>query len=143
MRIGFIMRIKQNIKKRERSIPDLPGQTARTQQAYLRRMTELAEFLSKDYEEQYRLTEDFARWNLPEEIALEWSDAEMMLHSQELADVLSGERLAILQMIFDRFEELLPQGETCGVWTHEAMRTHPFWLEQRALACKFLNTADN
>ena len=35
----------------------------------------LAKELVQEYDVQYQHMEEFARWNLPEEIALEWIDA--------------------------------------------------------------------
>lgn len=98
----------------------------------------LTEELAQEYDIQYQHMEEFARWNLPEEIALEWIDSEGMVHvlecgkciSKEIADVLHG----IISAFILEFEK--PNNP---VWTHESMIKSHFWNIQRSRAREALS----
>ena len=47
--------------------------------------------------------EEFARWNLPEEIALEWIDAEGIVDVLECKKCISKETVDVLREIINAF----------------------------------------
>ena len=98
--------------------------------------------LSMDYVDQYNAMEEFARWNLPEEIGLEWIDAEEMgiIGSDELIQSMSYDSIILLKEIVKNFNNAFEDPTMDDVWTHEAMQKHGFWNNQRLLAKRFLNT---
>lgn len=98
----------------------------------------LAEELAQDYNIQYQHMEEFARWNLPEEIALEWIDAEGMINALECGKCISKESADVLREIIGAFVLEFEKPEN-PVWTHEAMKTSAFWNIQRLNARKFLD----
>ncbi len=105
----------------------------------LKYMVDLACELAGSYEEQYENMEDFARWNLPDETGMEWTDAKDMGLLEEDNDEIPAEALKILQEIHKRFDEAFDDEAVYEtVYTHEAMQGHPFWEEQRALAKQVL-----
>ena len=59
--------------------------------------------LAQDYDVQYQHMEEFARWNLPEEIAVEWIDAEGMLDVLECGKCIPKEKIDILREIMNAF----------------------------------------
>ena len=99
----------------------------------------LAEELAKDYDTQYHHMEEFARWNLPEEIALEWIDAEGMINVLECGKCISRQRADVLREIIKAFVLEFEKSNN-PVWTHEAMKTSAFWNMQRLNARKVLDT---
>ena len=92
----------------------------------------------KDYDVQYQHMEEFARWNLPEEIALEWIDAEGMVDVLECGKCIPKETIDVLREIMNAF---IPEFEKTDnpVWTHEAMKKSDFWNMQRLNARKALD----
>ena len=99
--------------------------------------------LSEPYEVQYEAMEDFARWNLPEETGSVWTDdfeACFMPFIEDFPNVLD-EAISLLQEISNNFEEAfkLEQKEYEIIWSHESMKNHPFWENQRNLAKQALN----
>ena len=102
----------------------------------------LAKELSLPYDTQYQNMVDFARWNLPEEIALEWIDAEGMIKILEASGYLSDDALGILQTILRNFA-LKFQLQDNSSWTHDAMRNDTFWNKQRSLALEAVNLMNN
>lgn len=98
----------------------------------------LAKELAADFQTQFDAMETFARWNLPEEIALEWLDAEGMLQILKEAKCGTTEELEILELIIGNFNAAFDQSLS-HVWTYDAMQNDVFWLQQRNLAQKFLN----
>ena len=108
----------------------------------LKYMINAARYLSMDYDEQYNEMDWFARWDLPEEIGLEWVDAKGIICSKELAQAISSESLQLLVKILNNFECAFESPMKTDVWTTDAMRTHPFWEEQRKLAKRFLITVN-
>ena len=63
----------------------------------------LAKELAQDYDVQYQHMEEFARWNLPDEIALEWIDAEGMVDVLESGHCISKETVDVLREIISAF----------------------------------------
>lgn len=102
----------------------------------------LAKELAEDYDTQYQHTEEFARWNLPEEIALEWIDAEGMVNVLESAKCISKETVDVLREIISAFILEFEKIDN-PVWTHEAMRTSTFWNMQRSNARKVIDKMEN
>lgn len=94
-------------------------------------------YLSKPYEMQYIEMEEFVRWNLPEEIGLKWADdAEGIINTIKYESILPTEVISILSEIRQNFLEAFKLDEASykEIWTHEAMKMHPFWTGQRKLA---------
>ena len=98
---------------------------------------ELTETLAKDYEFQHEKMEEFARWNLPEETALEWIDAEGMIEVLEAGNCLPPTSILGIQTILKRFYSAFKTPDN-PVWTHEAMQKDDFWREQRITAKEVL-----
>lgn len=105
----------------------------------LRYMINAAQYLVKEYDKQRQEMEWFARWDLAEEIGMEWIDAKGIILSENLAKVVSTEAIQILVEILNGFENEFENHSKKSVWTDDAMRTHPFWKKQRELAKQFLN----
>ena len=95
-------------------------------------MKVLTKELTDDYYTQYNNMEPFARWNLPEEIALEWIDAEGMIEILSKEGQLSSELETLLTKIKDNFSSAFE--DNLNVYTHERMITGEFWENQRKLA---------
>ena len=102
-------------------------------------LLKLAEELANDFETQYNNMEPFAQWNLPEEIGLEWIDAEGMLNIIKKNNEVSKIVVDILQLIIDNFG-LEFEKMNDYIWSFEGMRTSDFWSNQRLLAKKVLET---
>lgn len=104
-------------------------------------LIELSKELAADFETQFLEMDDFARWNLPEEIALEWIDSEGML--QILKDGHCGleDKMLIWEQIICNFNAAYDQQQS-SVWTFRAMQEDIFWIKQRKLAQKALNFPD-
>ena len=98
----------------------------------------LAKELAQDYDVQYQHMEEFARWNLPEEIALEWIDAEGMVDVLEYGNYISKETADVLRKIMSAFILEFEKIDN-PVWTHEAMKRSAFWNMQRLNARKVLD----
>ena len=98
----------------------------------------LAEELAQDYDIQYQHMEEFVRWNLPEEIALEWIDAEGMIDVLECGKCISEETIDILRGIISAFDLEFEKNNNL-IWTHEAMKESAFWNMQRLNAKEVLN----
>ncbi len=101
-------------------------------------MINAAEYLSMCYEKQYNEMEWFARWDLAEEIGMEWIDAKEIIYSKNLTQAISDESSQLLKKILLNFEQAFEKTTESNVWTFEAMINHPFWKEQRELAVAFL-----
>lgn len=98
----------------------------------------LAEELAQDYDIQNQHMEAFARWNLPEEIALEWIDAEGMINVLECGECISKGNADALREIISAFVLEFEKSNN-SVWTHEAMKASAFWDTQRLNARKVLD----
>ena len=98
----------------------------------------LARELAQDYNIQYQHMEEFARWNLPEEIALEWIDVEGMIDVLECAKDISKETADVLRRIISAFALEFEKSNN-SVWTHKAMKTSAFWNMQRLNAIQALD----
>ena len=105
-------------------------------------LIELASGLAADFEIQYKTMEEFARWNLPEEIALEWIDAEGMLQILLNSNFHYLEELEILELIIENFNRAFEESLSY-VWTYSAMQKDDFWLHQRNLARQLLIMHDS
>ncbi len=94
--------------------------------------------LAKDYGVQYQHMEEFARWNLPEEIALEWIDAEGMVDVLECGKCIPKETIDVLR---ERVNAFILEFEKIDnpVGTHETMKKSVFWNMQRLNARKVLD----
>ena len=85
----------------------------------------LVKELAQDYDVQYQHMEEFARWNLPEEIALEWIDAEGMLDVLERGKCIPKEKIDMLREIMNAFILEFEKNDN-SVGTHEAMKKSAF-----------------
>ena len=94
--------------------------------------------LAQDYDVQYQHMEEFARWNLPEEIGQEWLDAEGMVRALEEGKCISLDFLNALKDIIFAFAIEFEKPNN-PVWTHEAMKTSDFWKMQRTRAKRLLD----
>ena len=95
----------------------------------------LAKELAQDYDVQYQHMEEFARWNLPEEIALEWIDAEGMVGVLKCGQCIPKETVDLLREIIRAFILEFEKIDN-PVWTHQAMKKSAFWNMQRLNARK-------
>ncbi len=102
-------------------------------------MINAAQYLKKGYDKQHQEMEWFARWDLAEEIGMEWIDAKGIIFSENLAKVVPTEAIQILVEILNGFENAFENRAKESVWNDDAMRNHPFWKKQRELAKQFLN----
>lgn len=93
--------------------------------------------LAADFETQFEAMEEFARWNLPEEIALEWLDAEGMVQILKEANFRSRKELDIFELIIGNFNRAFDEPAS-HIWTYAAMQNDNFWLQQRTLAKQLL-----
>ena len=104
----------------------------------LKNLCEELKSLSEPYEVQYEEMEDFARWNLPEETGLMWIDFYEVCFLPLLKELrgFSEEALSLLHAISENFEGAfkLVRKEYEVIWSHESMKGHPFWENQRNLA---------
>ena len=98
----------------------------------------LVKELAQDYDVRYQQMEEFARWNLPEEIALEWIDAEGMVDVLECGKCIPRKTVDALREIMRAFILELEKIDN-PVWTHEAMKSSTFWNTQRQNARKLLD----
>ena len=98
----------------------------------------LAKELAQDYNVQYQQMEEFAKWNLPEEIALEWIDAEGMVDVLECGKCIPKETINALREIISAFVLEFEKIDNY-VWTHEAMEKSVFWNMQRLNARKVVD----
>lgn len=101
-------------------------------------MLNLAKELAQDYDIQYQHMNEFARWNLPEEIALEWIDAEGMVDIWECGKCISKKSVDVLREIISAFNLEFEKSDN-PVWTHESMKKSNFWNMQRLNARKILH----
>ena len=98
----------------------------------------LAIELAQDYDVQYQQMDEFVRWNLPEEIALEWIDAAEMVNVLEHGKCIPKETIEVLREIISAFVLQFEKNDK-SVWTHEAMKIKTFWNIQRLNARKVLD----
>ena len=98
----------------------------------------LAKELAQDYDDQYQHMEEFARWNLPEEIALEWIDAKGMVDVLECGKCIPKETIDTLRKIMSAFI-LEFEKQNNPIWTHESMKYDDFWNKKRVIAKKILD----
>ena len=104
----------------------------------LKNLCEELKFLSEPYEVQYEAMEDFAQWNLPEETGLTWTDVFEVCFMPLLKELpyISEEAISLLHEISKNFDVAfkLEQNEYEVLWSHESMKNHSFWENQRHLA---------
>ncbi|MBQ4282904.1 MAG: hypothetical protein IJB96_03140 [Lachnospira sp.] len=100
-------------------------------------MKELTEELSEEFEGQYERMESFARWNLPDEIGMEWIDAEGMIDILEKSNSVSKDLTKKFREIVSRFELEFKNSDS-EAWTFEGMKSGEFWSEQRRRAREIL-----
>ena len=98
----------------------------------------LVKELAQDYDVQYQHMEEFARWNLPEETALEWIDAEGMVDVLERGKCIPKEIVDALRKIMNAFVLEFEKTDN-PVWTQEAMGKSAFWNMQRLNARRVLD----
>ena len=99
-------------------------------------MKTLTEELTQSFDKQYESMEDFARWNLSEEIALEWIDAQGIIEIISKDTSVSIDLVNTLIHIKNNFIKAFENNY--DVWTYDAMKESDFWNSQRILAEKAL-----
>ena len=124
--------------------------------------------LASTYEEQNKNIEDFARWNLPDDIASDWENYEYFVDRLLAEKAISNQTAELFHKIVNNFISAYPKitlaewNKTCvefgldkvdevpneairgqsydeAIWTHEGLKTHLFWKEQRELAKQILS----
>ena len=98
------------------------------------------EELSASYEEQKDNTEDFALWNLPNELAEDWCNMEYfigVLYSNNCINGIVKSILCDINNNFLKYSKGEPNYEI-EIWTHEGLKKSNFWEMQRTLARKAL-----
>lgn len=97
--------------------------------------------LASPYEEQCKNIEKFAVWNLPEDIVSDWENYDYFLNRLLDSGIVDNKIAVKFQEIVKRFDQVSTGGELYDdkIWTHEALKNHPFWQEQRKLATILLN----
>jgi hypothetical protein len=97
-------------------------------------LKEKSAFLSSDFYKQSSMIEDFARWNLPNDIASDWDHYEMFC--MPIKDVINEKVEKLIIEIGSAFEKVSlgsPYFEEI-IWTIEGLEYHPFWENQRKRA---------
>lgn len=92
--------------------------------------------LSNPYVEQLKKTEDFARWNLPDDFAEDWSNMGYFIEILYSNHKIDEKTKCLLYEICCQFNKY-SYGEpafSSEVWSHDAMRSSIFWTELRNLA---------
>lgn len=88
-----------------------------------------------DYHTQLSNTEDFAQWNLPDELGESWIAIRDMgiVNALHNSGVLPQEAIETVNRIIDRFDAAfqLPEDEQVQVYSHTAMQDSAFWKMQR------------
>lgn len=90
--------------------------------------------LSSPYENQYAEIEDFAKYNLVDDILSDWDNYEQVVKCLLDANVIDKE----IEMKFTKLVANFDMDNEELVWTLEGLEKHPFWEEQRNLAKKLL-----
>lgn len=98
--------------------------------------------LADTYENQCKSIEDFALWNLPNDIAEDWSweNLSYFLDILKENNIISDMMLLRVNTIINNFDNASIDGEFYDpeIWTHNGLKNHPFWDEQRRLAKELL-----
>ena len=103
-------------------------------------LTNILKRLAAPYEQQYAEIEDFARWNLADDIVSDWQNGEQIISFLFKSKVIGENSATMLNDLLGRFDEVsygAPNYEEI-IWTLESLRDHPFWTEQRRLAKEIL-----
>lgn len=96
--------------------------------------------LSEDYENQLENIEDFAKWNLPVEIASSWDNVDYLICELSNYKVIDDEIASLLKQVRNNFYDVSYEGKNfnADIWTHEALKNNSFWRKQRETANKIL-----
>ena len=98
--------------------------------------------LSLPYDEQFTNMDDFARWNLPDEIGMGWIAVRDMeiIDNLSKCEVIPEWAIAKLNQIANHFDKAFsfPEEEQSKIFTHEAMRESKFWHEMRNTALEVI-----
>ncbi len=101
-------------------------------------LKEKSELLSSDFCKQSSMIEDFARWNLPNDIASDWDHYEMFcVPIKDVIDERVENLITEIGSAFDKVSLGSPYFEEI-IWTMEGLEYHPFWENQRKLAKELL-----
>ncbi|QVK18144.1 hypothetical protein KHQ81_00010 [Mycoplasmatota bacterium] len=95
-------------------------------------------FLGSEYDVQCSMIEEFALWNLSDDIASEWYwdyfsiFVNVLLEDNIITDKIADE----FKTIADEFDLRSRGGDLFDeyIWTHEGLKNHVFWSEQRQRA---------
>ena len=96
----------------------------------------ILEELGAPYEVQNMNIEDYASWNLPCEIASSWDNIDYFIDSLLDSCIIDEQVAELLKQIRDNFHNVSIKGNMyeSDIWTHEALKSHMFWQQQRNLA---------
>lgn len=107
--------------------------------SYIKRIVELTEFLSMDYESQCGkspLPNDM----IPDDLANDWEWVTGLAQKLYSNNKISLECFSIIKLINKRFNQV-SLGEKSfdkSIWCESGFKSHPFWAEQRELATDLL-----
>lgn len=107
--------------------------------ALFKRIVELAEFLSMDYQSQCGkspLPNDM----IADDLANDWEWIKGLASILYSNKIISSECLSIINLINDRFDEVSFGRKKFdkNIWCETGLKSHPFWAEQRKLASDLL-----
>ena len=100
---------------------------------YLKNITQR---LAMSYDEQNANIEEFAKWNLPSDLATDWENYDYFVNILFEANIIGKEMVAKFKSIDSNFLEAT---EEDVIWEHEGLKDHPFWKKQRVLASALLD----
>lgn len=91
--------------------------------------------LSSPFEKQYAEIEDFAKYNLIDDILSDWDNYEQVVQCLVDSKLINKETEK-------KFTQLVGNFDTNNqkiVWSLEGLKSHPFWEHQRQLAKQLLD----
>ena len=94
--------------------------------------------LSSSFEEQYAEIEDFAKYNLINDILSDWDDYEQVVKCLLEAKLIDRE----IEMKFTQLVSDFDRNNQKAVWSLDGLKNHPFWELQRQRAKQLLNELD-
>jgi hypothetical protein len=96
--------------------------------------------LAGTYYEQKASIEDFARWNLANDIVSDWDNYEQVVNFLFESKLIDEGLLSEIHNLVVKFDEASPGNSQYdeNIWTLEGVKDHPFWKKQRGLAKEIL-----
>jgi len=101
--------------------------------------------LASSYEVQNAEIEDFARWNLPDDIASDWCNHAYFTARLLEAGIINDATVSKFENIANAFLEASLGGNLYEeiIWEHEGLQKHLFWELQRQRAKELLKQLEN